>query len=88
MTATYYLPDKMGDHDFKAGIEYANDQSRNGNNGNSGPIRYRDRNGLIDEIRVADFNTFEASARTGRARTIATCAGRRSSRIAGGRRAE
>ena len=29
VTATYYLPDKMGDHDFKAGIEYANDQSRN-----------------------------------------------------------
>ena len=60
VTATYYLPEKMGDHDFKAGIEYANDQSRNGNNGNSGPIQYRDRNGLIDEIRVADFNTFES----------------------------
>lgn len=60
MTATYYLPEKMGDHDFKAGIEYANDQSRNGNNGNSGPIQYRDRGGLIDEIRVADFNTFES----------------------------
>jgi Carboxypeptidase regulatory-like domain/TonB dependent receptor len=65
MTATYYLPDKMGDHDFKAGVEYANDQSRNGNNGNSGPILYRDRTNAItgvlelDEIRLADYNTFE-----------------------------
>jgi hypothetical protein len=59
MTATYYLPEKMGDHDLKAGVEWADDQSRNGNNGNSGQIQYRDRNGLIDEIRVTDFNTFE-----------------------------
>lgn len=59
MTATYYLPEAAGDHDLKAGVEWADDQSRNGNNGNSGPIQYRDRGGAIDEIRVTDFNTFE-----------------------------
>jgi Carboxypeptidase regulatory-like domain len=59
-TATYYLPEAFGDHDFKAGMEWADDSSKNGNNGNSGPIQYRDLNGNINEIRVADFNTFES----------------------------
>jgi hypothetical protein len=60
LTSTYYLPEKLGDHDFKVGMEWADDSSKNGNNGNSGPIQYRDRAGLIDEIRIADFNTFES----------------------------
>ncbi len=59
-TVTYYIPETLGSHDIKTGLEWASDQSRNGNNGNSGPILYRDREGQIDEIRVADFNTFES----------------------------
>jgi hypothetical protein len=59
MTATYFLPDKAGSHDVKVGFEWADDQSRLGNNGNSGPILYLDRNGAVDEIRLTDLNTFE-----------------------------
>jgi Carboxypeptidase regulatory-like domain/TonB dependent receptor len=59
LTATYFLPEKAGSHDFKVGIEWADDQSRLGNNGNSGPILYLDRNGAVDEIRVTDLNTFD-----------------------------
>jgi hypothetical protein len=58
-TSTYYLPEKAGSHDFKFGYEYANDQSKFASNGNSGPILYRDRNGLVDEIRLTDLGTFE-----------------------------
>lgn len=57
---TYFLPDKWGSHDLKAGIEWQDDQSVFTNNGNSGPILYLDRNGLVDEIRLADYNTFES----------------------------
>lgn len=56
--ATYFLPDKMGSHDLKAGFEWQDDQSVFTNNGNSGPILYLDRNGAVDEIRLTDFNTF------------------------------
>jgi hypothetical protein len=59
VTTTYLLPETAGSHDFKFGYEYANDQSIFGNNGNSGPILYRDRNGAIDEIRLTDLGTFE-----------------------------
>ena len=58
--ATYFLPDKMGSHDLKFGYEWQDDQSVFTNNGNSGPILYRDRNGLVDEIRLTDYNTFES----------------------------
>ncbi|MEW6320951.1 MAG: carboxypeptidase regulatory-like domain-containing protein [Acidobacteriota bacterium] len=58
-TMTYYLPEKAGSHDIKLGFEWQDDQSKFGNNGNSGPILYRDRNGLPSEIRVTDVGTFE-----------------------------
>ena len=57
-TASYFLPDKAGSHDFKLGYEYFNDQSIFGNNGNSGPIMYRDRSGQASEIRITDLGTF------------------------------
>lgn len=58
VTSTYFLPDKLGSHDLKFGYEWLNDQSRGIDNGNSGPIQYRDRNGLIDEIRLTDLGEF------------------------------
>ncbi|MPZ19336.1 MAG: hypothetical protein GEV06_15685 [Luteitalea sp.] len=58
-STTYYLPEKAGNHDFKAGFEWLDDRSNLGNNGNSGPILYRDRNGAVDEIRLVDVGTFE-----------------------------
>ena len=45
LTATYYLPDKTGNHDFKCGDQYVTVSRGTVNNGNSGPIQYRDRNG-------------------------------------------
>lgn len=60
VTLTYFLPDKAGSHDLKTGVEWQDDQSRFANNGNSGPIEYRDRNGQVDEIRVTDFASFES----------------------------
>lgn len=59
-TGTYFLPDVAGSHDFKFGYEYLNDQSKFGDNGNSGPIEYRDRDGLPSEIRLTDLGTFES----------------------------
>ena len=59
-TATYFLPEKAGSHDFKFGYEYANDQSKFANNGASGPILYRDLNGAVNEIRITDLGTFES----------------------------
>jgi hypothetical protein len=59
ISSTYFLPDKAGSHDLKVGLEWQDDQSKFGNNGNSGPILYRDRNGGTAEIEFFDFNTFE-----------------------------
>ena len=59
ISSTYFLPDKAGSHDLKVGFEWQDDQSKFGNNGNSGPILYRDRNGATAEIELFDFNTFE-----------------------------
>ena len=59
-TGTYYLPDVAGSHDLKFGYEYLNDQSKFGDNGNSGPIEYRDRDGQPSEIRLTDLGTFES----------------------------
>lgn len=59
-TATYFLPEKAGSHDFKFGYEFANDQSKFASNGASGPILYRDLNGAVNEIRIADLGTFES----------------------------
>jgi hypothetical protein len=59
VTSTYFLPERAGSHDLKFGFEWLDDQSKFGNNGNSGPILYRDRNGGTAEIEFFDFNTFE-----------------------------
>ena len=58
MTASYYLPEKAGSHDFKFGFEWQDDQSKFANNGSSGPVLYRDLNGRIDQIRVTDLGSF------------------------------
>jgi hypothetical protein len=57
LTATYYLPTRTGNHDLKFGGGYVVDIERTVINGNSGPIRYRDRGGLTDEIEVVDVGT-------------------------------
>jgi hypothetical protein len=60
LTATYYLPTaNAGNHDLKFGGSYVMDIERTVINGNSGPIRYRDRAGLTDEIEVVDVGTRE-----------------------------
>jgi hypothetical protein len=60
LTATYYLPTRnAGSHDLKFGGSYVVDIDRTITNGNSGPIRYRDRNGLIDEIELIDVGRRE-----------------------------
>ncbi|HJR58456.1 MAG TPA: TonB-dependent receptor [Vicinamibacterales bacterium] len=59
IASTYFLPDRVGSHDLKFGLEWLDDQSKFGNNGNSGPILYRDRNGGTAEIEFFDFNSFE-----------------------------
>ena len=58
-TISYFLPDRAGSHDFKFGGEWLDDQSKFGNNGASGPIWYRDRDGVVDEIRVTDLGGFD-----------------------------
>jgi hypothetical protein len=57
LTGTYYVPTGVGSHDFKFGGGYTMDIERTVVNGNSGPIRYRDRAGRTDEIEVVDVGT-------------------------------
>lgn len=57
-TASYFLPERAGSHDFKFGFEWQDDQSKFANNGSSGPIFYRDLNGAVDRIRITDLGTF------------------------------
>lgn len=59
VTATYYLPTRTGSHDLKFGGGYVLDMERTVINGNSGPIRYRDRDGRTDEIEVVDVGRRE-----------------------------
>lgn len=59
LTGTYYLPTKVGAHDIKFGGGYVMDIERTVVNGNSGPIRYRDRGGVTDEIDVIDVGRRE-----------------------------
>lgn len=59
LTATYYLPTRTGSHDIKFGGGYVMDIERTVINGNSGPIRYRDRAGATDEIEVIDVGRRE-----------------------------
>jgi hypothetical protein len=58
MTATYFLPEAAGSHDFKFGFEWQDDQSKFANNGSAGPVFYRDLNGAVDQIRVTDLGDF------------------------------
>jgi hypothetical protein len=58
VATTYLLPNRAGSHDLKFGFEWLDDQSKFGNNGNSGPIFYRDRNGATAEIELFDYNSF------------------------------
>jgi len=58
MTASYFLPEKAGSHDFKFGFEWQNDQSKFANNGSAGPIFYRDLNGAVDLVRLTDLGSF------------------------------
>jgi hypothetical protein len=58
VTATYFLPEAAGSHDFKVGFEWLDDQSKFANNGSSGPVFYRDLNGAIDQIRLTDLGDF------------------------------
>lgn len=55
LTASYYLPEAAGSHDFKFGLEWLDDQSKFANNGTSGPIFYRDLDGALDLVRVTDL---------------------------------
>ena len=54
-TLTYYLPTATrGSHDVKAGIEWLDDGGSAGETGRSGPIQYRDANGLPNQVRLSD----------------------------------
>ena len=55
VTASYYLPEAAGSHDFKVGFEWLDDQSKFANNGTAGPVFYRDLNGAVDIIRTTDL---------------------------------
>ena len=54
-TISYFLPEKAGSHDIKIGFEWQDDQSIFGENGASGQIQYRDRDGAVDVIRLYDY---------------------------------
>ena len=52
LVANYYVPDAAGTHDFKIGYHWQIDSEAAGDNGNSGPVRYRDARGLTNQIRL------------------------------------
>ncbi|MGE0043976.1 MAG: TonB-dependent receptor [Vicinamibacterales bacterium] len=60
LTSTYFLPTTTGSHDIKFGGGWVDDDETTVINGQSGPIRYRDRNGLTDEIEVVDVGTIDS----------------------------
>lgn len=55
VTGSYFLPERLGSHDFKFGGEWQDDQSKFANNGASGQILYRDLNGANDLVRLTDL---------------------------------
>ncbi len=55
---TYFLPSGIGSHDTKFGFEFIDNRYQFGVNGQSGPIRYLDRNGVVDEIVLNDVGSF------------------------------
>lgn len=63
-TLTYFLPTDKGSHDLKFGYEYIFNHYRQGINGQSGPIRYLDRNSAIDQIQLVDVGAFDKFAGT------------------------
>jgi len=54
LSATYFLPTARGSHDLKIGGEWLDDGGRSGETGLSGPIQYRDANGLVNQVRLSD----------------------------------
>ncbi len=58
-TFTYFLPTAHGSHDMKFGGEFISNRYQQGINGQSGPVRYLDRNGAVDQIMLIDVGTFE-----------------------------
>jgi hypothetical protein len=63
-TFTYFLPDAKGSHDLKYGFEWIENRYQQGINGQSGPIRYRDRAGVVDEIQLNDVGSFDEFGET------------------------
>jgi hypothetical protein len=63
-TLTYFRPGWYGSHDMKFGFEWIENRYQQGINGQSGPIRYRDRNGLVDEIELIDVGRFDEFGET------------------------
>lgn len=63
-TLTYFLPQLAGDHDLKVGGEWLDDRQYTINNGTAGPIWYRDRAGVVDEIRLVDYGDPATADRT------------------------
>ncbi len=51
---TYYVPAAAGSHDIKVGFEYLLDIAKYAVDGRSGPLRYRDLNGSVNEIQFVD----------------------------------
>lgn len=55
LSATYFLPTtSLGSHDLKVGGEWLDDGGSSGQTGLSGPIQYRDANGLVNQVRLSD----------------------------------
>ena len=52
--STYYIANAVGSHDLKVGFEYVLDIAKYAIDGRSGPLQYRDLNGLSNEIRFVD----------------------------------
>src|SRR4051812_22716839 len=52
--STYYVPAAKGSHDLKVGFEYLLDIAKYAIDGRSGPYRYRDLNGNVNEVQFVD----------------------------------
>ncbi len=86
--ATYYVPAAKGSHDLKVGFEDLLDIAKYAIDGRSGPIRYRELNGNVDEIMFVDAGDNAALGRDLAAGpTTATSATPDTRRIAGTRAA-
>ncbi len=61
---TYFRPTTRGSHDVKGGFEWIDTHFQQGINGQSGPIRYLDRLGAVDEIELIDVGRYEDFGKT------------------------